>query len=155
MNDANASNEAGNDSLDQALPPEMAPGAAGMPAAPARTMTPAERIMLARFDAQRRLGLLRIIAPGLFAVAVLALPFAIHADLMAGIASSSLQVGVGVAAFAVALWATWTRRVEIASRALLAGVSGVILLLPVNDGPVAGALLLLRVPEFALLALPI
>jgi signal transduction histidine kinase len=157
MNDANndPGNEAGNDALDHALPPDMAPGDASAPGAAARAMTTAERIMLARFDAQRRLGLLRIIAPGLFAVAVLALPFAIHADLMAGLASSSLQVGVGVAAFAVALWATWTRRVEIASRALLAGVSGVILLLLVNDGPVAGALLLLRVPEFALLALPI
>ena len=38
---------------------------------------------------------------------------------------------------------------------LFRSVSGVILLLLVNDGPVAGALLLLRVPEFALLALPI
>lgn len=147
-------NDASNDALDNA-PPEVEAGDTSAPTAAARTMTPAERIMLARFDAQRRLGLLRIIAPGLLAVAVLALPFAIHADLMAGVASSSLQVGVGVAAFAVALWATWTRRVELASRALLAGVSGVILLLLVNDGPVAGALLLLRVPEFALLALPI
>ena len=153
MNDA--SNDASNDALDTAQP-EMAPGdMSGASAADARAMTPAERIMLARFDAQRRLGLLRIIAPGLFAVTVLALPFAIHADLMAGVANSSVQVGIGVAAFAVALWATRTRRVELASRALLAGVSGVILLLLLNDGPVAGALLLLRVPEFALLALPI
>ncbi len=153
MNDA--SNDASNDALDTAQP-EMAPGdMSGASAADARAMTPAERIMLARFDAQHRLGLLRIIAPGLFAVTVLALPFAIHADLMAGVANSSVQVGIGVAAFAVALWATRTRRVELASRALLAGVSGVILLLLLNDGPVAGALLLLRVPEFALLALPI
>lgn len=111
--------------------------------------------MLARFDAQRRLGLLRIITPGLFGVTLLALPFAIQADVMAGVANSSVQVGIGVVAFALALWATWTRRVELASRALLAGVGGVILLLLVNDGPISGALALMRVPEFALLALPI
>src|SRR5579859_1300025 len=134
MNDASndATHDASNDVMDNA-PPEMTLGETSAPAAAARTMTPAERIMLARFDAQRRLGLLRIIAPGLFAVTVLALPFAIHADLMAGVANSSVQVGVGVVAFAVALWATRTRRVELASRALLAGVSGVILLLLLND----------------------
>jgi signal transduction histidine kinase len=111
--------------------------------------------MLRSFDEQRRLALLRIIAPALLVIAVVAVPFAMQADMMGGSTNSSLQVGIGVLGFAIAVWATRTRRVNLASLALFAGITGVILDLLITDGPIAGALDVTILPEFQLLLLPI
>jgi signal transduction histidine kinase len=123
----------------------------------AEAVSPTERAMLERFDAQRRLALLRVIAPGLFAVALVGLPFALQTTFSAGglSLSSLVQDGIGVVAFAVALWATWRRNANLASLALFLGVSGVIVVLTLDDGPIQGFLDVTAVPEFGLFALPI
>lgn len=122
----------------------------------ARTpLLPAERAMLQTFDEQRRLALLRIIVPVLLIVVALAIPFAVQADVMGGTTNSSVQVGIGVVGFAIAFWATRMRRVNLASFALFAGVTGVVLDLLVTDGPIAGALDVSILPEFQLLLIPI
>jgi signal transduction histidine kinase len=116
---------------------------------------PAERAMLRAFDDQRRLALLRIIVPALLLIALLAIPFAVQADLMGGSTNSSVQVGIGIVGCAIAFWAIRARRVNIASLALFAGITGVILDLLVTDVLVAGALDIPILPEFQLLLLPI
>ncbi len=118
-------------------------------------LTPTEQTRLDAADAQRRLQLLRPIVPGLLAVALLALPFGIQADLAAGKVTSTLQDGIGVVAFAIAYWAIRTRRINLASFALFAGVTGVIVYLLLSDGPLQGGLDLTAIPEFALFILPI
>jgi signal transduction histidine kinase len=131
------------------------PGPAEPVAPVASDASPAERAMLANFDAQRRLQLLRLVVPPLLGVAVLAMPFAIQADVGSGSIQSSFQDGIGLVAFAVAVWAIWQRRVDLASSALFAGVSGVIVFLLLSDGPLQGALDVSAIPAFALLTLPI
>ena len=121
----------------------------------AEPVSPAERAMLERFDAQRRLALLRIIAPGLFAVALVGLPFSLQTALVTRDPSSTLQDGIGVVAFAVAVWATWRRNANLASLALFVGITGVIVVLTLNDGPLQGFVDVTTVPEFGLFALPI
>jgi signal transduction histidine kinase len=122
----------------------------------ARTpLLPAEREMLRAFDDGRRLALLRIIVPALLAIALLAVPFAVQADLMGGTANSTIQVGIGVVGFAVAFVAMRARRVNLASLALYAGISGVILDLLVTDGPMSGSFDISILPELQLLLLPI
>lgn len=117
--------------------------------------TPSEREMLARFDAARRLSMLRVILPGLFAVTVLAFPFAIQADLAANTHNSVLQDGIGLVAFAAGSWAAWRRHANVASFMLFAGVTGVLVVLTLQDGPLRGSLDLTSVPELALFILPI
>src|SRR5579859_6954551 len=68
-------------------------GATGSPALP-HAISPAERAMLAAFDAQRRLALLRIVVPGMFAVVIAALPFAIQADIATQSLNSTVQMGI-------------------------------------------------------------
>jgi signal transduction histidine kinase len=121
----------------------------------ATPLTAVERVRLDEADVQRRLHLLRPIVAGLLVVTLLALPFGIQADSMSGTFTSTLQDGIGVAAFAVAFWATRTRRVTLASAALFAGVTGVIVYLLLSDGPLQGGLDLTAIPAFALLILPI
>jgi signal transduction histidine kinase len=111
--------------------------------------------MLEEFDAQRRLGLLRLIVPGLLVLCVAALPFAVEADYSASSYTSSLQLGVGLVGFTIAMWALRTKRVDVASYALFGGVTGVIVLLILYGGPISGAIDTSTIPEFALLALPI
>jgi signal transduction histidine kinase len=118
-------------------------------------LTAAERAMLASLDAERRLALLRVIVPGLFAVALLALPFAIIADIQTGTAQSGVQTGLGLGGFAIALIALLRRNVTVASVAFLLGLSSVIIMLLLNDGPMSGGLTLSVMPEFALLTIPI
>lgn len=119
------------------------------------TLTSDERTRLDDADVQRRLQMLRRIVPGLLAVTLIALPFGIQADSMSGTFTSTLQDGIGVVGFAIAFWATRTRRVALASLALVAGVSGVIVYLLLSDGPLQGGLDVTAIPAFALLILPI
>jgi signal transduction histidine kinase len=136
--------------------PDRQPGApADGPATSEAQLTDAERALLATLDAQRRLDLLRVIVPGLFAVALLALPFALVADVQSRSTQSTAQVGVALGGFAVALLAVSRRKVNIAALAFIAGLSGVLVMLLLNDGPMSGALTLSVMPEFALLAVPI
>ncbi|HEY7780285.1 MAG TPA: HAMP domain-containing sensor histidine kinase [Ktedonobacterales bacterium] len=114
-----------------------------------------ERTMLDEFDAQRRLHLLRLVVPPLLGVVALAMPFAVQADAQSGSVESSLQLGVGLVAFAIAGWAILAKRANIGSAALFAGVAGVILFLLVANGPLQGQLDLSAIPAFALLTLPI
>ncbi|HEV8192355.1 MAG TPA: HAMP domain-containing sensor histidine kinase [Ktedonobacterales bacterium] len=118
-------------------------------------LLPAERAMLKSFDDQRRLALLRIIAPALLVITVLSIPFAVQADMMGGTFTSRMDVGIGVLGSALALWATRTRRVTTASLALFATITGVILDVLVTDGLVGGRLDVSILPEFQLLLLPI
>jgi signal transduction histidine kinase len=114
-----------------------------------------ERQMLREFDAQRRLNLLRVILPGLFAVAAAAIPFAILSDAGTGGYQSTAQVGIGLVGFAIGAVAIRRRQVNLASFALFAGVLGVIVYLVLSLGPMQGHLDLISIPPFALLALPI
>ncbi len=132
--------------------PERQPGT---PAITEAQLTDAERDLLATLDAQRRLALLRVIVPGLFAVALLALPFAIVADAQSHSTQSSAQVGVALGGFAVALVAVLRRNANIAALAFVVGLSGVLVMLLLNDGPLTGSLPLSVMPEFSLLAVPI
>ncbi len=126
------------------------------PLPPAGTLPSAsERALLGEFDAARRLGLLRVILPGLFAITLLALPFAVQADLSSGAWNSTLQDGIGVIAFAAGLVAVLRRSATVAAFMLFAGVSGVIVMLTLQDGPFQGSLDLIAVPDFALFTLPI
>src|SRR5262245_33951530 len=118
-------------------------------------LLPAERAMLRGFDNQRRVALLRIIVPALLVITVLAIPFALQADMMGGTFTSRLEVGIGVLGCALALWATRARRGTIASLMLFATITGVILAVLVTDGLVRGALDVSILPEFQLLLLPI
>jgi signal transduction histidine kinase len=118
-------------------------------------ISPAERAMLEGYDAQRRLALLWVMVPGLLIVTLAALPFAINSDVSTGTHTSTLQLGVGLVGFALAFWGVRTKRVNLASYALFAGVSGVIVLLILYDGPLSGALSLSAIPDFALLTLPV
>src|SRR5579859_7320537 len=136
-------------------PDEPAPTGATGETPDAHDVSPQERAMLAAFDAQRRLALLRIVVPGMLLVVIAALPFAIQADLQTGTLNSSVQMGIGLVGFSIALWATWKRRANLASYALFTGLTGVIVVLLLNDGPLTGSLTLLTIPEFSLLVLPI
>ncbi|MGZ3600918.1 MAG: sensor histidine kinase [Ktedonobacterales bacterium] len=118
-------------------------------------ISPAERTLLDELDAQRRLGLLRVIVPALLVVALLQVPSAIHADVENHWFHSSLQVGIGVIAFLIALWATWRRWVNVASFAVFAGITGTIMALLTFDVLLGGPLSAFTLPEFQLLALPI
>jgi signal transduction histidine kinase len=114
-----------------------------------------ERQMLREFDAQRRLNLLRVILPGLFAVAAAAIPFAVLTDMGTNGHQSTEQVGIGMVAFAAGAIAVWRRRVNVASFALFAGVLGVIVDLVLSLGPAQGHIDLISIPPFALFTLPI
>src|SRR5690348_600082 len=89
-------------------------------------LTDAERALLDTLDAQRRLALLRVIVPGLFAVALLGLPFALYADSMSGGHNSAAQVGIGLGGFGVALVALRRRNVNLSALAFWVGLTGVI-----------------------------
>jgi signal transduction histidine kinase len=118
-------------------------------------LTPAERATLTEADAQRRLQLLRVTVPGLLVVTLIALPFAIQADVSSASTMSSLQDGIGVVAFGISFWAMRTRHVNVASFFLFAGVSGVIVYLLLSDALLQGPLDLPGFPAFALFILPI
>src|SRR5262249_10674163 len=132
--------------------PERQPGG---PALTEAQLTAAERAMLDTLDAQRRLALLRLIVPGLFAIALLGLPFAIYTDLWSQSAHSSALIGIGLGGFTIALIALRRRNVNLAALAFFVGLSGVIVMLLLTDGPLTGSLSLSVLPQFALLALPI
>ena len=114
----------------------------------------AEQEMLSRFDAERRLGLLRIIVPVLLVVTIIGLVFSIQTDVASESLNSTLQDGAGLAAFTLSYWAAWTHRVNLASYALFAGIASVIVLLLLSDA-VQSPLDVTTLPEFALLLLPI
>lgn len=111
--------------------------------------------MLTEVDTQRRLHLLLLILVPLFALTLLALPFAIQADLSSSGAQSTIQTGIGLICFALGVWAVRRRWVNVAAFSLFAGVTGVIVLLLMNDGVFGGPLALRTIPAFALLVLPI
>lgn len=118
-------------------------------------LSPAERVLLDDLDAQRRLGLLRVIVPALLVVVLLQVPSAIQTDLDNHSLSSSLQIGIGLVAFLVALWATWRHRVNVASFAVFAGITSIIMLLLIHDVLLSNPLDAFTLPKFQLLALPI
>src|SRR5262245_12427385 len=101
--------------------PERQPGG---PALTEAQLTSAERAMLDTLDAQRRLALLRLIVPGLLAIALLGLPFAIAADLQSRTANSSAQIGLGLGGFAIAVIALRRRNVNLAALAFFVGLTG-------------------------------
>ncbi|HEV7128492.1 MAG TPA: hypothetical protein VGN32_13760, partial [Ktedonobacterales bacterium] len=122
---------------------------------PDPSLSATERALLDDFDKQRRIQLLRVIVPGLLVVALLAVPFALYADITSQSYTSTLQVMMGVVPFAVGVWALRRRWVNIASVALFAGVASVIVYLILSDGPLQGFIDLSAIPAFALLVLPI
>src|SRR5579884_1383223 len=130
-------------------PATPAPGLAEAP------ITDAERAMLDALDGARRLWLLRFIVPGLLAVTLLAMPAAIISDVRSGTIASSVQMGLGLGAFAIAQVAVLRRRVHLAALAFFTGLAGVIVLLLLYDSALNGPLHLVTMPEFALLTLPI
>ncbi len=124
-----------------------------LPSGPKHT-TVADQAMLNQFDAERRLALLRIIAPSLLVISFIGLLFSIQTDIASGGMSSTLQAGFGMVGFAVASWATFRRRADLASFAFFAGIAGVIVLLLISDA-VQSPLDVSTLPEFELLLLPI
>jgi signal transduction histidine kinase len=117
--------------------------------------TNTEHALLADFDSARRLSLLRLILPGLLIITLLALPFALQADFTAATWSSTLQDSIGLVAFAIGFVAVRRRNANLAALMLFIGVSGVIILLTLQDGPLQGQIDLTAVPAFALFTLPI
>ncbi len=120
-------------------------------------LSPEERAALTQIDTERRLRLLRIIAPGLLAVAAVALPFAVQADMASRTLASVPQVSIGLVGAAIATWATFRRRVNIATLAFFLGITGVIVLLILQDGPLGSPpqFALASVIDFSELAIPI
>ncbi len=116
--------------------------------------TLSEQAMLNQFDAERRLALLRILAPSLLAIACIGLLFSFQTDIASGGLNSSFQDGAGLVSFAVAFWATLNRRVNLASFAFFVGIASVIVLLLISDA-VQSPLDVTTLPEFQLLLLPI
>ncbi len=114
-----------------------------------------ERAMLAAFDTERRLHLLRLILFPLLILTALALPFAVQADRGSASMQSTLQTGTGLVAFAFGVWAQHKRWVNVAALALFAGVSGVIVMVLLTDGVFGTQLDLRTIPAFGLLVLPI
>src|SRR5258706_4924642 len=114
-----------------------------------------ERAMLAEFDTERRLHLLRLILLPLLLLTALALPFAVQADRGLASMQSTLQTGTGLVAFAFGVWAQHKRWVNVAALALFAGVSGVIVMVLLTDGVFGTQLDLRTIPAFGLLVLPI
>jgi len=114
-----------------------------------------ERAMLAAFDTERRLHLLRLILFPLLILTALALPFAVQADRGLASMQSTLQTGTGLVAFAFGVWALRRRWVNVAALALFAGVSGVIVMVLLSDGVFGTQLDLRTIPAFGLLVLPI
>ena len=112
-----------------------------------------QHVLLTTLNAERRLQLLRLILPALFAVAAIAIPFAIGADVSTGGVTSSLQVGIGLVAFAIGFWGVLTRRVDLASSCLFLGVTGVIVYLLLSDGPLQGQMDTTAIPAFSLFVL--
>ncbi len=120
------------------------------------TVLPDERAALDQIDVERRLRLLRIIAPGLLVVIILALPFAIQADMAAHTFASVPQLMIGLAGAVPATWGAFRRRVSVATLSFFLGVSGVVLLLILQDGLLgSGQFTLLSVLDFAELVIPI
>ena len=111
--------------------------------------------MLAAFDTERRLHLLRLILFPLLILTALALPFAVQADRGLASMQSTLQTGTGLVAFAFGVWALRRRWVNVAALALFAGVSGVIVMVLLTDGVFGTQLDLRTIPAFGLLVLPI
>lgn len=118
-------------------------------------LSPEERALLVDLDAQRRLGLLRVIVPALLVAVLLQVVTAIQTDLENHSLHASLQISIGLVAFLVALWATWKRRANVASFAVFVGITGVIMTLLTFDVLLGGPLRAFTLPEFQLLALPI
>ncbi len=124
-----------------------------------------EREQSERIEFQRRYNLLRILLPTLGIPLWLSVPNAILTDLntpgigfagLFSLTSSTLQVIVGVTGWLISFLAFRRRNVVVASIAMICGVSGLIILLLLNDALLsAGQLPLGRVPEFALLLVPI
>src|SRR5258708_27805333 len=114
-----------------------------------------ERAMLAEFDTERRLHLLRLILFPLLILTALALPFAVQADRGSASMQSTLQTGTGLVAFAFGVWAQHKRWVNVAALALFAGVSGGIVMVLLTDGVFRPQLDLRTIPAFGLLVLPI
>ncbi|MGZ3682106.1 MAG: sensor histidine kinase, partial [Ktedonobacterales bacterium] len=97
----------------------------------------------------------RVIVPALLVVVLLQVPSAIQTDLDNHSLSSSLQIAIGLVAFLVALWATWRKRVNVASFAVFAGITSIIMLLLIHDVLFSSPLDSFTLPKFQLLALPI
>src|SRR5260370_41536705 len=104
---------------------------------PRRRRTPAEnrppllaseRAMLAEFDTERRLHLLRLILFPLLILTAPALPFAVQAARGLASMQSTLATGTGLVTFAFGVWALRKRWVVVAALALFAGVAGVVVL---------------------------
>jgi len=121
------------------------------------TVLPDERAALDQIDIERRLRLLRIIAPGLLVVILLALPFAIQSDVMSHSFASVPQVLIGLAGALPATWGTFRRKLTVATLGFFLGVTGVIVLLVLQDGPLSATrqFTLMSVLDFAELAIPI
>ena len=133
--------------------------------APRAPLSPSERATISAFRIQRRLWVLRLLTSPLLVLVVLALPFAVQADVRSGvdydhpsimlIQGSSFQLAIGLAGIGIATWATYLRRVTLATSALFAGVTGVVVCLIVASGPLAGMIHLPAVLELSLLVVPI
>ncbi|HLJ81194.1 MAG TPA: ATP-binding protein, partial [Ktedonobacterales bacterium] len=118
-------------------------------------LSAAERAMLSDVETQRRLHLLRLILVPLLALTILALPFAVQTAIDSAETRSIIQIGVGLVAFALGVWALHRRWVNMAALCLFTGVAGVIILLLINDGVFVGPLDLRAIPAFGLLVLPV
>jgi signal transduction histidine kinase len=123
-----------------------------------------EREQFVQFEFQRRYNLLRIIVPTVFILAVLSIPAALYTDItgsqgwrtLLSLHSSTTQVFVVLTGMTISLIAFRRKQVILSSYALFFGVSGIVLLLLLNDTLFSGDRLALgNAPEFALLLVPI
>src|SRR5579883_3387513 len=99
-------------------------------------MTPVERAALASVYAARRWQVLRLAVPGLLIYTLVLVPV----SSVALAASTLLQMLLSGALFGVALWATATRRVELAAQLALVGTFLTSVIITINTGPIDGTL---------------
>ena len=124
------------------------------PAPLAQTHPPARAVEIVRhYDEDRRYQLLRVMLPGIFILATLAIPSAIFTDLQSHSFQSSVQVLTAEIPLAVGTWALWRRRINLAFAGLFIGLAAVIVTLILTDGPMQGFIELNAIPVFSLLTL--
>jgi signal transduction histidine kinase len=106
-----------------------------------------------RYDEDRRHQLLRVMLPGIFILATLAIPSAIITDLQSHSYQSTIQILTAEIPLAFGTWALWRKRINLAFAGLFIGLAAVIVTLILTDGPLQGHIDLAAIPVFSMLVL--
>ncbi len=114
-----------------------------------------EQAMLADFEDQRRLQLLRIVVPALFTITLLALPFALLSSVQTHSIFAIIIDLTGVIPCSIGLWALRKPNVDLAAATVFVGVTGSIIVLVCGAGFVGGTTDLATLAALSMFILPI